>query len=185
MSSALHYTVMDSPIGPLLLCASARGLAGVYMQTDRHARAEPQAHWVADGVADGVANAARLAPARRQLEEYFAGTRRVFDLPLDLVGTPFQQQVWQALCAIPWGQTISYGELARRIGNPAAVRAVGLANGRNPVSIIVPCHRVIGANGSLTGYGGGLPNKRFLLELEGALPAAPSQGVAQLNLLAA
>jgi len=184
-SNMVHYSLMDSPVGPLLLCATARGLCGVYMQTDRHARNGVAADWVADP--------ARLAPARTQLGEYFAGTRRSFDLPLDLAGTPFQQSVWQALCAIPYGQTISYGELARRIGKPAAVRAVGLANGRNPVSIIVPCHRVIGADGSLTGYGGGLPNKRILLALEGAWPAtAEGSGVrmaagqgGQLDLLAA
>jgi methylated-DNA-[protein]-cysteine S-methyltransferase len=100
------------------------------------------------------------------LEEYFAGTRRKFSVTLDPAGTPFQHRVWAALCEIPYGTTISYGELARRIGQPQASRAVGMANGRNPISIIVPCHRVIGANGTLTGYGGGLERKRFLLALE-------------------
>jgi methylated-DNA-[protein]-cysteine S-methyltransferase len=103
---------------------------------------------------------------RRELDEYFAGRLRAFTTPIQPRGTPFQLQVWKALCTIPYGETISYGELARRIDHPRAVRAVGLANGSNPISIIVPCHRVIGSNGSLTGYGGGLPVKRALLELE-------------------
>ena len=107
-----------------------------------------------------------LDEAVRQLGEYFAGERRDFDLPLDPVGTPFQLTVWAALRDIPYAETINYGQLAGRVGNPHASRAVGLANGRNPISIVVPCHRVIGANGSLTGYGGGLDRKRTLLELE-------------------
>jgi methylated-DNA-[protein]-cysteine S-methyltransferase len=113
------------------------------------------------------ARAAPLAAATRQLNEYFAGTRREFDLPLRSQGTQFQQRVWRELAAIPYGQTWSYGDLAARIGKPSASRAVGLANGRNPISILVPCHRVIGANGSLTGYGGGLERKQWLLEHEG------------------
>ena len=111
----------------------------------------------------------KTAPYVRQLEEYFAGRRRGFDLPLDLRGTDFQKRCWQELLKIPHGETRSYAEIARAIGNPAAVRAVGLANGKNPIAIIVPCHRVIGSDGSLTGYGGGLDVKRQLLELEGAL----------------
>jgi methylated-DNA-[protein]-cysteine S-methyltransferase len=111
----------------------------------------------------------------RQLKEYFAAQRTDFDLPLRLAGTPFQRSVWAALREIPFGQTMSYGQLAQRIGRPAAVRAVGLANGRNPIGIIVPCHRVVGATGALTGYGGGLERKQYLLELErhalGAQPA--------------
>src|SRR5690606_32152543 len=102
----------------------------------------------------------------RQLDAYFRGTLRTFDLPLAPQGTPFQQTVWEALRHIPYGQTVSYGELARRVGRPAAVRAVGLANGSNPIAIVIPCHRVIGANGTLTGYGGGLPTKQALLALE-------------------
>ncbi|MHB8055173.1 MAG: methylated-DNA--[protein]-cysteine S-methyltransferase [Candidatus Aminicenantales bacterium] len=107
-----------------------------------------------------------LAAGARQLGEYFAGKRRVFDLPLDLNGTPFQREVWGALQKVPFGETTSYGEIARRIGRPAAVRAVGAANGRNPVSIIVPCHRIVGADGRLTGYGGGLWRKEWLLRHE-------------------
>jgi O-6-methylguanine DNA methyltransferase len=105
--------------------------------------------------------------AEKQLREYFAGQRREFDFELDMRGTPFQCQVWQAVAAVPYGQTTSYGDIARRIGKPAAVRAVGAANGANPLPIVVPCHRIVGADGSLTGYGGGLPMKRRLLDLEG------------------
>jgi methylated-DNA-[protein]-cysteine S-methyltransferase len=108
---------------------------------------------------------------RRQLTEYFDGRRRCFDVPLALVGNAFELRVWDALCEIPYGETVSYGEIARRIGQPDASRAVGLANGRNPIAVIVPCHRVIGANGTLIGYGGGLERKRLLLDLEaGVLP---------------
>src|ERR1700690_2867719 len=112
-------------------------------------------------------SATPLPLAARQLAEYFAGARRVFDLPLALHGTPFQQRVWRALTEIPYGETWSYGQLAKRIGNPKASRAVGLANGSNPISILVPCHRVIGADGSLTGYGGGMERKQWLLRHEG------------------
>ena len=123
--------------------------------------------------ADGAQDASPLLDAAEaQLREYFAGTRRTFDLPLAPRGTDFQLGVWQALRAIPFGETWSYAQLAARIGNASAMRAVGAANGRNPIPIIVPCHRVIGADGSLTGFGGGLPAKMFLLRLEGALPSA-------------
>ncbi len=158
----LHH---DSPIGPLLLAASDRGLRALYMDAHRHAPERPDPRWT-EAVADGSARRAVIERACRQLDEYFAGERVDFDLPLDLDGTVFQRSVWQALRAIGYGQTLSYGELARRVGNPKAVRAVGLANGRNPVSIVVPCHRVIGADGSMTGYGGGIERKRFLLALE-------------------
>ena len=121
--------------------------------------------------AGSIEDDAVLRGVRDQLGEYFAGRRRLFDIPLALEGTPFQQRVWNALCEIPYGETISYGELARRIGHPSAVRAVGLANGSNPIAIIVPCHRVIGANGTLTGYGGGLPTKARLLDLERGITA--------------
>jgi len=112
-----------------------------------------------------------FAAVRTQLDEYFAGTRTAFDVPLRLEGTGFQRAVWAQLCAIPYGTTISYGELARRVGNPKASRAVGLANGRNPIAVIVPCHRVIAGDGSLGGYGGGLDRKTALLDLEGARPS--------------
>ena len=158
----LYYTECASPVGVLVLRGSARGLTGLYMEEHRHGPSEQErAGWQRDD--------ARFFQACSQLEEYFAGTRTAFDLPIDLESTgatAFQQRVWTALGGIRYGETVSYGELARRIGQPAAVRAVGLANGRNPVSIIVPCHRVIGAGGALTGFGGGIARKRALLELE-------------------
>jgi len=153
----IWFDSMETPIGTLRLVADMIGLREVWFSTGRHQRS-PQPGWVH----------ARepLRQARQQLEEYFAGLRTQFDLPLHPLGTPFQQEVWWELARIPYGCTISYGELARRIDHPQAVRAVGAANGRNPLPIILPCHRVIGANGSLTGFGGGLPTKRFLLSME-------------------
>jgi methylated-DNA-[protein]-cysteine S-methyltransferase len=148
---------VGSPIGSLLLTSDGSALTGVYM--------EPQELSI-EGWAEDAA-LAPLAAAARQLSEYFAGNRRDFDLPMRLEGTAFQRRVWRELVEIPYGKTWSYGELARRIGNPNASRAVGLANGRNPLSIVVPCHRVIGADGSLTGYGGGIERKRWLLAHEG------------------
>jgi len=155
-----YFDTMPSPIGRLLLTATDRGLSGVFMEQHKGGP-QPEAGWVHDPT--------RLARARTQLERYFEGTLHEFDLPLDLQGTAFQVEVWNALRRIPFGATQSYRDLATDIGRPNAVRAVGAANGRNPVSIIVPCHRVIGADGSLTGYGGGLPRKRFLLEHEARL----------------
>jgi methylated-DNA-[protein]-cysteine S-methyltransferase len=128
------------------------------MDTDLEGHIGPGADWVED--------AARFEEARRQLDEYFAGHRAEFDLPLSPRGTAFQREVWAALQTIPYGEVRSYGQIAAQIGRPGASRAVGLANGRNPISVIVPCHRVIGASGALTGYGGGLPRKRLLLDLE-------------------
>ncbi|MBP1475661.1 methylated-DNA--[protein]-cysteine S-methyltransferase [Frateuria sp. MAH-13] len=151
------YDNLSTPIGQLRLVADEQGLCEVWFETGRHQR-EPDPSWEHSPPA--------LAFARKQLEQYFAGTRQVFELPLHPRGTPFQQAVWRALAGIPYGATISYGELARRIGQPRAMRAVGAANGRNPLPIVLPCHRVIGANGSLTGFGGGLPTKRFLLAHE-------------------
>ena len=161
MKSQTYFTEFPSPIGLLQLHGTDAALTGVFMQNHRH---EPAP------TLEAVRDAAPFRAARGQLEAYFAGERREFSLALAPAGTAFQLHVWQALRAIPYGQTISYGELAHRIGNPRAVRAVGLANGRNPLSIIVPCHRVIGTNGTLTGYGGGLERKRFLLALESAHP---------------
>jgi methylated-DNA-[protein]-cysteine S-methyltransferase len=151
------YCTMPSPIGPLLLTATEAGLSGVFME-DHKGGPGAQPGWIHDP--------ARLQPVVSQLERYFEGVLYEFDIPLDMRGTPFQVEVWSALRKIPFGATASYRALATDIGRPNAVRAVGAANGRNPVSIIVPCHRVIGADGSLTGYGGGLPRKRFLLEHE-------------------
>jgi methylated-DNA-[protein]-cysteine S-methyltransferase len=155
--------VVASPIGPLTLVAAGGALAGVYMDAQRHlpdtvAQAAPASQ-------DGP-DAAPLAAAARQLAEYFAGQRTEFDLPLEMAGTDFQRRVWAALRQIPYGETVSYGELARGIGKASASRAVGLANGKNPFAVVVPCHRVVGSDGSLTGYGGGLDRKRFLLALE-------------------
>lgn len=152
-----YYDEIDSPVGRLRLVVDAGGLCGMFFEVESHPTViEP----------DWVRAAKPLARVHRQLDEYFAGKRQVFDLTLHPHGTPFQLAVWMQLRRIPYATTISYGELARRVGNPAASRAVGAANGRNPLSIIVPCHRVIGTSGSLTGYGGGLPIKEFLLALE-------------------
>lgn len=155
--TALCHTTIDTPIGPLLLVGDGDALHGVgFVSGPRPPRVDPA--WREDREP--------LAPVVAQLDEYFAGERTAFDLPLTFTGTPFQVAVWEALREIPYGQTISYGELALRVGRPSAVRAVGATNGRNPIPVIVPCHRVIGADGSLTGFGGGLPTKRALLELE-------------------
>lgn len=155
------HTVTGSPIGPLTLIARNGRLAGVHMEVTRY---EPDPEVLGDAV--DTESEPVLAEAAEQLAAYFRGELTSFGLPLALDGTPFQRSVWAALQTIPYGETISYGELAAQIGQPSASRAVGLANGRNPVAIIVPCHRVIGADGSLTGYGGGMPRKRFLLGLE-------------------
>jgi methylated-DNA-[protein]-cysteine S-methyltransferase len=155
-----RFTYVDSPIGRLLLCCDGAALTGLYMDSPSLPPRD-SGDWTED------ASAGPLPKAVRQLREYFAGTRREFDLPLRLEGTVFQQRVWRSLGEIRYGETWSYGQLAKRIGNPNASRAVGLANGRNPISILVPCHRVIGADGSLTGYGGGLERKRWLLAHEG------------------
>ena len=165
---ATTFARFTSPVGELVLTASDTGLTGIYFPTSRHGPPPVErADWVED---DGRGPAsAILARARRQLEEYFAGTRMTFDVPLEPTGTPFEQRVWEALRAIPYGTTASYGVLARQLGDPHATRAVGAANGRNPIPIIVPCHRVVGARGELTGFGGGIDRKRWLLEHEGAL----------------
>src|SRR3954454_5613775 len=158
----LIYTTVDSPIGELLLLGDGEVLHGLYMQAGRKPmRINPR--WQRDDEAFGE--------VRRQLDGYFSGALSSFDIPMHLEGSAFQRTVWHALTEIPYGETISYGELARRIGRPELARAVGTANGQNPIAVIVPCHRVIGANGKLVGYGGGLDNKRRLLELEaGELP---------------
>jgi methylated-DNA-[protein]-cysteine S-methyltransferase len=167
-------TVMDSPIGELTLTAVDGMLTGVHMHEQRHLPKIPVGFRRDD---------AGLAHAVAQLQAYFAGELCDFDLPMKMHGTEFQQRVWASLCEIPYGETISYGELARWVGNPKASRAVGLANGRNPVAIVVPCHRVIGADGSLTGYGGGLERKVWLLDHEVAYRAGGGRQ-AQLDLQA-
>jgi len=157
--TALYYSrIDDSPVGPLLLAGNRDGLHVLSFGVGTRPRAiDPD--WAPD-------TAGVLAGVRRELDQYFAGRLKTFTTPLAFAGTPFQNQVWNELRRIPYGETISYLDLANRINNPKAVRAVGMANGANPIAIIVPCHRVIGSNGSLTGFGGGLPTKRALLELE-------------------
>lgn len=150
--------LIDTPLGRVRLARTARGLAGLWFEGQKHHPGELPARHHSDDP--------QLREAATQLQRYFAGTFTRFDLPLDLLGTPFQRAVWQALLRIPVGRTCSYGELAQAIGKPAAARAVGAAVGRNPVSLVVPCHRVLGAGGALTGYAGGVERKRVLLELE-------------------
>ncbi|HUL02217.1 MAG TPA: methylated-DNA--[protein]-cysteine S-methyltransferase [Gemmatimonadales bacterium] len=157
--NATAFSCLSTPVGELTLTASDAALTGVYFPSSRQV---PRLHAGEQGAGGEV-----LALARRQLEEYFAGSRTTFELPLALAGTPFELRVWEMLQRIPYGTTTSYGELARRLDEPSASRAVGTANARNPIPIIVPCHRVIGANGDLTGYGGGLDRKLWLLEHEG------------------
>jgi len=160
------FTRFPSPVGELILTASETALKAVFFPVRRN-RSAPEAGWVED---DGRGPAgALLAAVRRELTEYFDGTRTTFDLPLDGTGSTFERRVWDLLRTIPYGATTSYGALARRLGDPRATRAVGAANGKNPIPIIVPCHRVLGVRGELTGFGGGLDRKRWLLEHEGAL----------------
>ena len=154
-----RFTVIESPIGPLTLVSRAGRLTTLAMDGQTHAVPPPPGSRRDDGAFTDVVT---------QLDEYFAGERTEFDVPLDLAGTEFQRAVWAQLCAIPYGRTISYGELARRMGNPKAARAVGTANGHNPVALIVPCHRVIAGDGGIGGYGGGTDRKALLLDLERA-----------------
>ncbi|WP_395664507.1 methylated-DNA--[protein]-cysteine S-methyltransferase [Methylocella sp.] len=160
----LTRTTMASPVGELTLVAGRAGLVAVLWPGDDPRR-------VPLGPSRPDPDSPTLVETRRQLDEYFGGRRRRFDLPLDPQGTAFQKRVWAELLNIPHGETRSYGDLARALGDPRAARAVGAANGRNPISIIAPCHRVVGASGRLTGFAGGLEAKAFLLGLEGVLPA--------------
>ena len=163
ISSAVRvHAILPSPIGPLTLVAEAGQLAALYLDMQRH---RPDDDLLGS---PGDPGAAPFAESARQLADYFAGQRTEFDLPLAPAGTEFQRRVWAALQTIPYGQTWSYTQLAEKIGRAPAVRAVGLANGKNPIAVVIPCHRVIGSDGSLTGYGGGLDRKRFLLDLESA-----------------
>ena len=161
------WSTFSSPVGELFLVAEDDALVQVWFEGSSD-RPGPHSGWTRGG--------RTLDEARRQLEEYFAGRRRSFDLALAPRGTPFQARVWSQLRRIPFGETLSYGELAGRVGNPRASRAVGTANGRNPIPIVIPCHRVIGRDGSLTGFGGGIDRKRLLLELERSVakPEGPS-----------
>jgi methylated-DNA-[protein]-cysteine S-methyltransferase len=155
----ISYTYIDSPVGRIMLVGNFRGLLEISFMAGRTPKA-PDPRWHLDD--------SQFGDAIAQFRDYFDGNLREFDLRLQPSGTPFQLQVWKALREIPYGETISYAELARRIGKPRAVRAVGAANGKNPLSIVIPCHRVIGSDGSLTGYGGGMENKKYLLALEGS-----------------
>src|ERR1700761_7495610 len=158
---SLAYKMIPSPVGNLKLVASDKGLVAILWQNDKPSRVR-----LSELVED--ATHPILLETERQLGEYFAGKRKTFSVPLEMRGTSFQKNVWEALLAIPFGETRSYGQLARLLGNPQAMRAVGAANGRNPISIIVPCHRVIGSSGALTGFAGGLKTKQHLLSLENA-----------------
>ena len=153
-----YYTYIKSPIGRLMLTANERALTGLYFSTGDKARKEPDPAW--------QASEARFEQARKELKEYFAGQRRCFEAALEPRATPFQNRVLAALNQIPFGQVRSYKQIAEKIGSPKAVRAVGNANGNNPIAIFIPCHRVVGSNGALTGFGGGLDAKRYLLSLE-------------------
>ncbi|WP_030163356.1 methylated-DNA--[protein]-cysteine S-methyltransferase [Spirillospora albida] len=155
------HVVLESPVGPLTVVVTDGALSGLYMEMQRHRPLEERF-----GVRVDNPDAEPFAAIAAQLKAYFAGELTTFDLPLKLNGTPFQRRVWEALRSIPYGETVSYGELAKELGSPGASRAVGLANGRNPVGIVVPCHRVVGSGGGLTGYGGGLERKRYLLDFE-------------------
>ncbi len=170
----MYWHQIESPIGKLLLAGDGERLRLIHFQSGPRTR-KPASDWISDP--------APFAGAMTQLAEYFTGRRKRFDLPLAPQGTEFQRAVWQALARIPYGETLTYGELARRIGRPSASRAVGLANGANPLPIVVPCHRVIGADGSLTGFGGGLDIKRKLLALERS-HAGQRRGAPQMELLA-
>jgi methylated-DNA-[protein]-cysteine S-methyltransferase len=156
---SLAFKIMESPVGKLKLVASDEGLVAILWRLERPSRTR-----LGELVEDN--HHPILLKTERQLGEYFAGKRKEFEVPLDMRGTPFQKNVWEALLAIPFGETRSYGQIAKQLGNPNATRAVGAANGRNPLPIIVPCHRVIGSSGSLTGFGGGLETKAQLLGLE-------------------
>ncbi len=151
------WTTLESPVGPLTAVTDDNVLSGLYLDDQRHRPDESRF---------GTHDATAFAAAREQLTAYFTGDLHIFDLPLTLTGTDFQRRVWSVLQRIPYGETWSYGRVATELGQPSASRAVGLANGRNPISIVVPCHRVIGSTGSLTGYGGGLHRKQQLLDLE-------------------
>jgi methylated-DNA-[protein]-cysteine S-methyltransferase len=173
---ALTFTRLRAPgpVGELVITASDTAVTGVYFSTSR--RGPPPTHQAGWVEAKTGAAADILARARQQLEEYFAQTRTTFELPLEALGSAFEHRVWNALRTIPYGTTTSYGALAKLLGDKHATRAVGLANGKNPIPIIVPCHRVVGAKGELTGFGGGLDTKRWLLEHEGAVLALGGLG---------
>jgi methylated-DNA-[protein]-cysteine S-methyltransferase len=161
----IEYAHYDSPVGNLLLAGTREALQLISFPTGSRTK-QPKSQW--------VENHETFVPVIKQLQEYFDGKRQTFDLPLELIGTDFQKQVWTALADIPYGETVTYGDMAKAVNRPKASRAVGAANGANNLPIILPCHRVIGANRTLTGFGGGLPTKKFLLRLEQRI--APGKG---------
>ncbi|MDB6078256.1 MAG: ogt1 [Akkermansiaceae bacterium] len=169
-TTSFYYTTLKSPVGELKLVASDKGLTAILWEDDNPKRVP-----LGENLTENPAHPVLVATAR-QLTEYFAGTLEKFDLPLDFIGTDFQKKVWAELVAIPFGETRTYGQLAEKIGNPKASRAVGAANGKNPISIIAPCHRVIGADGTLTGFAGGLKAKALLLGIE-SKKHAPEQAL--------
>jgi methylated-DNA-[protein]-cysteine S-methyltransferase len=171
--STIAYTTYVAPLGPMVIAASSRGLVGIWFDGQKHF-AGTHAGWRRDD-AD-----ARLCAAREQLAEYFAGARTVFALECDARGTPFQQAVWRAIAAVPYGRQVTYAALAAAAGTPGAARAAGAATGRNPLSIVVPCHRIVGSTGALTGYAGGLARKEALLALERRDAGAPAGTTGQL-----
>jgi methylated-DNA-[protein]-cysteine S-methyltransferase len=168
MKTTTFFTTVSSPVGRLTLVGAGDAVVGLYFDDDPHATSARAA---------AVRDDRRLRAATAQLAEYFAGERQSFDLPLAPAGTAFQRQVWNALRRIPFGATATYGDIARAVGKPAASRAIGGANHKNPIAIIIPCHRVIGADGSMTGYGGGLPRKRRLLALESRVAGTGQLGL--------
>ena len=173
VQGAIWFAEVDSPIGALVVTSDGEAVTGLYMQSHKHGPLDRH-RWQPDI----NSKIEPLVNATSQLQEYFAGTRLTFDLPLAPRGTEVQKSVWRQLGQIPFGETRSYGEIAKAIGNPKASRAVGSANGRNPISIIVPCHRVIGANGSLTGFGGGISRKQWLLAHEARVKSAKADSIA-------
>lgn len=175
-SGAIWYTEVDSPIGVLVVTNEGDAITGLYMETHRHGPIN-RGDWKLDTRGEREP----LNMARQQLNEYFAGTRVNFELPLAAQGTVVQKEVWRALTEIPYGETRSYGEIARQLGKPKASRAIGAANGRNPISIIVPCHRVIGSDGSLTGFGGGIERKQWLLAHEARVRGAGASSIEDLR----
>jgi methylated-DNA-[protein]-cysteine S-methyltransferase len=168
-------TTHDGPLGPMLLVAGDAAMHGIYFDAQKHLPARLAERCTA-------AETPLLCQARRELDEYFAGRRRVFTLPCAPQGSAFQRAVWQAIAQVPFGRTITYGELARRAGHAGSPRAAGAATGRNPIGIVIPCHRIVGADGSLTGYAGGLDRKTHLLGLEGAMPARTARAGAAASM---
>jgi len=174
--SAVWYIEVASPIGMLVVTNESDAVTGLYMESHRHGPIN-RGSWILDARRERAA----LNLARRQLNEYFGGTRQTFELPLAAQGTAVQKDVWRALTQIPYGETRSYGEIAKQLGKPKASRAIGAANGRNPISIIVPCHRVIGSDGSLTGFGGGIERKQWLLAHEARVKGATASSIEGLR----